>query len=138
LTLFADTSAWSLAMRRDQPADDAVVRRLIRALESGERIVTTGLVLQELLQGFLGPKAQEQIVDRLSALPLVVPDRQDHIAAAALRNLCRKKGVQVETIDALLAQLCIRHELVLLTADEDFTHIARHSELRLWEGASPP
>jgi predicted nucleic acid-binding protein len=138
LTLFADTSVWSLAMRRDQPADDAVVRRLIRALESGERIVTTGLVLQELLQGFLGPKAQEQIVDRLSALPLVVPDRQDHIAAAALRNLCRKKGVQVETIDALLAQLCIRHELVLLTADEDFTHIARHSELRLWEGASPP
>jgi predicted nucleic acid-binding protein len=137
LTLFADTSVWSLAMRRDQPADDAVVRRLTRALESGERVVTTGLVLQELLQGFYGPKAQEQIVDRLSALPLVVPDRQDHIAAAALRNLCRKKGVQVETIDALLAQLCIRHELILLTADEDFTHIARHSELRLWEGVNP-
>lgn len=125
-------------MRRDQPADDAAVRRLMRALESGERVVTTGLVLQELLQGFYGPKAQEQIVDRLSALPLVVPDRQDHIAAAALRNLCRKKGVQVETIDALLAQLCIRHELVLLTTDEDFTHIARHSDLRLWESTSPP
>lgn len=134
MTLFADTNVWSLAMRRDQPADDAVVRRLARALETGERVVTTGLVLQELLQGFYGPKAQEQIIDRLSALPLVVPDRQDHIAAAALRNLCRKKGVQIETIDALLAQLCIRHELMLLTADEDFTHIARHSELRLWEG----
>src|SRR3954463_16213941 len=103
-------------MRRDQPADDALVRRLTRALETGERVVTTGLVLQELLQGFYGPKAQEQIIDRLSALPLVVPDRQDHIAAAALRNLCRKKGVQIETIDALLAQLCIRHELLLLTA----------------------
>lgn len=134
MTLFADTNVWSLAMRRDQPADDAVVRRLARALETGERVVTTGLVLQELLQGFYGPKAQEQIIDRLSALPLVVPDRQDHIAAAALRNLCRKKGVQIETIDALLAQICIRHELMLLTADEDFTHIARHSELRLWEG----
>ena len=109
MTLFADTSVWSLAMRRDQPAEDAVVRRLTRALESGERVVTTGLVLQELLQGFYGPKAQEQIVDRLSALPLVVPDRQDHIAAATLRNQCRRKGVQVETIDALLAQLCIRH-----------------------------
>jgi len=110
----------------------------MHALESGERVVTTGLVLQELLQGFYGPKAQEQIVDRLSALPLVVPDREDHIAAAALRNLCRKKGVQVATIDALLAQLCIRHGLVLLTTDEDFTHIARHSELRLWEGTSSP
>ena len=108
----------------------------MRALETGERVVTTGLVLQELLQGFQGPKAQEQIVDRFSTLPLVVPDREDHIAAAALRNLCRKKGVQIGTIDALFAQLCIRHELALLTTDEDFSHIARCSELRLWEGMS--
>jgi predicted nucleic acid-binding protein len=138
LTLFADTSVWSLALRRDQTADDPAVRAFIRALETGERMVTTGLVLQELLQGFHGPKAQEQIVDRLSAIPLVVPDREDHVAAAMLRNQCRKKGIQVGTIDALLAQLCIRHELLMLTRDEDFTHIARHSELRLWEGASYP
>jgi predicted nucleic acid-binding protein len=136
LTLFVDTSVWSLALRRDQPAEAATVRALARALETGERVVTTGLVLQELLQGSQGAKAQEQIVDRFSALPLVVPDRDDHIAAAALRNLCRKKGVQIGTIDALLAQLCIRHELVLLTADDDFGHIARHSDLRLWEGTS--
>jgi predicted nucleic acid-binding protein len=121
-------------MRRDQPSDAATVRALMRALETGERVVTTGLVLQELLQGFSGPKAQEQIVDRFAALALVVPDREDHIAAAALRNSCRKQGVQVGTIDALLAQLCIRHDLVLLTTDDDFRHIARHCELRRWEG----
>jgi len=123
-------------MRRDLPSDAAPVRALMRALETGERVVTTGLVLQELLQGFSGPKAQEQIVDRFAALPLVVPDREDHVAAAGLRNSCRKKGVQIGTIDALLAQLCIRYELVLLTTDEDFHHIARHSELRLWEGTA--
>jgi predicted nucleic acid-binding protein len=132
LTLFVDTSVWSLALRRDLPSDAAVVRTLLRALETGERVVTAGLVLQELLQGFSGPKAQEQIVDRFSALPLVVAEREDHIAAAALRAACRKKGVQVGTIDALLAQLCIRHDLLLLTTDDDFTHVARHSELRLW------
>jgi predicted nucleic acid-binding protein len=136
LTLFVDTSVWSLALRRDQPSDAATVRALMRALETGERVMTTGLVLQELLQGFSGPKAQEQIVDRFAELALIVPDREDHIAAAALRNQCRRKGVQVETIDALVAQLCIRHELVLLTTDEDFGHIARHSDLRLWEGTA--
>jgi predicted nucleic acid-binding protein len=136
LTLFADTSVWSLALRRDQPADAATVRVLMRALDTGERVMTTGLVLQELLQGFNGPKAQEQIVDRFAELALIVPDREDHIAAATLRNQCRRKGVQVETIDALLAQLCIRHELVLLTTDEDFGLIARHSDLRLWEGTA--
>ena len=136
MTLFADTSVWSLAMRRDLPSDAAAVRALIRALETGGSVVTTGFVLQELLQGFSGAKVQEQIVDRFADLPLLVPDREDHIAAATLRNSCRRKGVQVGTIDALLAQLCIRHELVLLTTDEDFGYIARHSELRLWEGAA--
>ena len=136
MTLFADTSVWSLVLRRDQPSDGQVARALIRALETGERIVTTGLVLQELLQGFYGPKSQEQIVERFSAIPLIAPDREDHVAAAVLRNQCRKKGVQIGTIDALLAQLCIRYELVLLTTDEDFGHIARHSELRLWEGTN--
>ena len=87
--------------------------------------MTTGLVLQELLQGFSGPKARDQIVERFAAFPLLVPDREDHIAAATLRNLCRKRGVQAETIDALLAQLCVRHELTMFSTDEDFGRIAR-------------
>lgn len=95
--------------------------------------MTTGLVLQELLQGFSGPKARDQIVDRFSAFPLVAPDREDHIAAATLRNLCLKRGVQVGTIDALLAQLCLRHELALLSTDDDFVHIAKHCPLQLWD-----
>lgn len=132
LSLFVDTSTWSLALRRDRAENIPQVRALVRALETGERVVTTGLVLQELLQGFSGPKAGDQIVERFAALPLLVPNREDHIEAAALRNLCRKRGVQVGTIDALLAQLCLRHELTLLTTDEDFTYIARYTRLRLW------
>jgi predicted nucleic acid-binding protein len=132
LSLFVDTSVWSLALRRDQPRDSPHVQALLHALEAGDRIVTTGLILQELLQGFSGPKSRDQIVDRFAALPLLVPDREDYIAAAALRNLCRTRGVQLGTIDALLGQLCVRHELTLLTTDEDFTHLAKHCKLRLW------
>ncbi len=129
-----DTSVWSLTLRRDQPPSVPQVGALLRALETGERIVTTGLVLQELLQGFSGPTAADQIVDRFAAFPLLAPDREDHIAAAALRNLCRKRGVQIGTIDALLAQLCVRHELTLLTTDADFDHMASHCTLKLWKG----
>jgi len=127
-----DTSVWSLALRRDAPAGRAEVGMLVRAVERGETLVTTGLVLQELLQGFSGPKSRSQIVERFSALPLIVPDRDDHIQAAELRNHCRRKGVQIGTIDALLAQLCIRHDLTMLAADQDFTHVAEHSSLKLW------
>ncbi len=127
-----DTSVWSLALRRDAPSSASEVRALVRAIEGGETILTTGLVLQELLQGFSGPKASDQILDRFSSVPLLVPDRNDHIAAAELRNRCRRNGVQIGTIDALLAQLCIRHDLTMLTTDDDFRHVADHSVLQVW------
>ena len=133
MMLLVDTSVWSLALRRDPPMSAAPqVRALRDALEGNEIVVTTGLVLQELLQGFAGPRARQDIIDRFAALPLLGPDRQDHIDAAALRNRCRRAGVQVGTIDALLAQLCIRHGLTLLTTDNDFVHAALHCPLKLW------
>jgi hypothetical protein len=134
--LFVDTSVWSLAFRREPPSAAGEVQALIKAIEAGELILTTGLVLQELLQGFLGASARAQILDRFSAIPLLVPDRTDHIEAAALRNHCRGKGVQAGTIDALLAQLCLRHGLTMLSADNDFRHIAGQCALKLW-GARP-
>jgi predicted nucleic acid-binding protein len=133
MMLLVDTSVWSLALRRDVVGPQPEVRHLEQALLGAQAVVTTGLVLQELLQGFSGPKAREQIIDRFSSLPLVQPDRQDHIDAAALRTTCRRAGVQIGTIDALLAQLCIRHQLTLLTTDQDFAHAARHCQLRIWQ-----
>lgn len=132
MNLFVDTSVWSLALRRDAPSDVPEIGALVHALQSGGQVVTTGFVLQELLQGFSGPKARTQIIDRFSAIPLLVPDRQDHIEAAELRNHCRRHGVQAGTIDALLAQLCIRHKLPMLSTDQDFLSIAKHSSLKLW------
>ena len=132
MTLFVDTSVWSLAFRRDAVSVSEVVA-LRQALEGGDTVVTTGLILQELLQGFSGPRARKDIIDRFSALPLLNPDRQDHIDAAELRNHCRRSGVRIGTIDALLAQLCIRHALTLLTTDKYFVHAASHCPLRLWK-----
>jgi predicted nucleic acid-binding protein len=43
--------------------------------------------------------------------------------------------VQIGTIDALLAQLCIRHDLTMLTTDKDFMRIAEHSALKVWTQA---
>ena len=133
MTLLVDTSVWSLAFRRDQELAVPQVSALRDALEGDEIVVTTGLVLQELLQGFAGPRARKDIIERFAALPLLGPDRQDHIDAAELRNRCRRAGIQVGTIDALLAQLCIRHELTLLTTDNDFVDAASHCPLKVWK-----
>jgi len=132
LSVFVDTSVWSLALRRDKPPSLPEIGALRRALETGSAF-STGLVLQELLQGFSRPKAHRQIVEHFASIPLLVPDRGDHIHAAELRNVCRRKGKQIGTIDALLAQLCIRHELPILTTDKDFKHIAGVAALLLWK-----
>ena len=132
MTLLVDTSVWSLALRRDASATDPEVQELMDALLGDDVVVTTGLVLQELLQGFSGPKASAQIIERFAALPLLQPDRADHIAAAELRNTCRRAGVQIGTVDAVLAQLCIRHDVVLLSTDNDFVLAAKHCPLRIW------
>jgi hypothetical protein len=138
LNLLVDTSVWSLALRRDAPQGAPEVDVLAEALHAGRSIVTTGLILQELLQGFTGPRARDQIVGRFSALPLLVPDRRDHVEAAGLRNVCRRAGQQLGTIDALLAQLCVRHNLELLTTDQDFHRIAGRIGLRVWRPLSAP
>ena len=133
MSLFVDTSVWSLALRRDRPDITPELSELRRSLRGDQPVLTTGLVLQELLQGFRGPRARDAIVDRFAALPFLRPEREDHIAAADLRNDCRRRGVQIGTIDALLAQLCIRFELMMLTTDRDFSRIAEHLDLNLWQ-----
>lgn len=132
MTILVDTSVWSLALRRDTVSPEPEVQYLKEALTGSDVVVTTGLVLQELLQGFSGPRAKSQIIERLASLPLLQPERDDHIAAAEIRNNCRRAGVQIGTIDALLAQLCIRHELILLTTDNDFSLAAKYCSLRVW------
>jgi predicted nucleic acid-binding protein len=132
MTLLVDTSVWSLAFRRDGSTHEPEVLVLSEALAGAAAVFTTGLVLQELLQGFGGPRSAQAIIQRFQALPFISPDRQDHIAAAELRNVCRRAGVQIGTIDALLIQLCGRHDLTLLSTHQDFVHAARHVPVKLW------
>lgn len=136
MSLFVDTSVWSLAWRRDSRQDCEEVERLARALQQRESVLSTGLVLQELLQGFHGPADRESIIERFAVIPLVEADRELHIAAAELRNRCRRSGVQLGTVDALLAAICIRYELEMLTTDRDFLHAARVVPLAVWQAAS--
>jgi predicted nucleic acid-binding protein len=136
VSLLVDTSVWSLAFRRDAEASTQAVEVLRSALEGADQVFTTGLVLQELLQGFAGPKARSQLIERFAALAFLQPDREDHIEAAEVRNTCRRNGVQIGTIDAVLIQLCLRHDLVMLSTDNDFRSASRHVKFRLWSGAT--
>lgn len=134
MSLLVDTSVWSLALRRDAVQSEPEVAVLRDALLGADQVFITGFVLQELLQGFAGPKARDSLIERLAALAFLSPDREDHIEAVEVRNTCRRHGVQIGTVDALLIQLCRRHDLVMLTTDKDFQMAAPHIDFRLWAG----
>lgn len=130
--LLVDTSVWSLAYRRDTSPDTPQVNALRSALVGGERLAITGMILLELLRGFVPPRAQERILTDLAAVDLIEPNRGDYVSAARLANICRQSGVQLGSVDALLAQLAIANDLVLLTTDRDVQNAARLVPLRFW------
>jgi hypothetical protein len=132
MNILVDTSVWSLAFRRDGEQAAPEVAALRAALVGADDVFTTGLIVQELLQGFTGPKARHQLVERLVSIAFLQPDREDHIEAAEVRNACRRRGVQIGTIDALLIQLCRRHDLTLLSTDRDFVAASKHVAFGLW------
>ena len=60
MTLLVDTSVWSLALRRDVKATEPEVEALKAALAGSDVVVTTGLVLQELLQDSLAQSLERK------------------------------------------------------------------------------
>lgn len=103
------------------------------SLLDGEHVVIAGMVLVELLRGFIPARAQERILTDLATLEWVEPARDDSIEAARLANRCRRAGVQLGSVDALLAQLAISHDLELLTTDHDFVNAANVVPVRVWQ-----
>ena len=132
MSILVDTSVWSLALRRsDGGARHPTVSTLRSLIEQGEEIHLTGAILQEVLQGVRDRSQCARLRSALKPFPLIELGRADYETAAELSNHCRSRGVQAETIDFLITAAAVRHRCTLLTADQDFVHIARLSPLRL-------
>lgn len=130
MNLVVDTSVWSLLLRRPLVDESHPLVRAFRAhIEADDGIFLVGNILQELLDGLRDKKDFDRLTRLLEPFPLLPLERDTYVAAAALRQRCRAKGIQVGPIDCLIAAACIQHNFPLLTADRDFLHIAQHSEL---------
>ena len=131
MKVVVDTSVWSLALRRQSPSRNVYTDKLTALLKQGRPIVLLGVVLQEILQGIRDPADFEKVRQHLDVFPLLALTRDDYVAAAELRNSCRAQGVRASTMDFQIAAACIRNDCALLTADQDFEHMARFCTLQL-------
>jgi len=95
----------------------------------------TSIVYQEILQGAKNKKEYKLLKEYLSCQRFFNP--RDPILtyekAAMIYFSCRKRGITVRsTVDCLIAQIAIEHDLFLLQNDKDFEHMALHIRLKLY------
>ena len=102
-------------------------QRIIEALQAGHSFAVCVPVLTEMLFGIsILPRAAANLAEWERLKPnfrFYIPDIVDAEKAAALQVALRRRGWQLETIDALVAIIAERYQLILLTKDKDFTQV---------------
>ncbi|PJZ43738.1 type II toxin-antitoxin system VapC family toxin [Leptospira brenneri] len=131
MNLLIDTSVWSEALRRKNKSVNSEDTFLFQIIKNEEEIFLTGIILQEILTGIKNQKLFDDINNHLRFFNFINPTNKDHVLAAQLRNDLAKKGLTVASIDVLIAQMAITHNLTLATYDSDFEKIAQNSKLKI-------
>lgn len=129
MTTLADTSAWVEYLRATGSPAHLRLRRLIA---DGDDLVTTEVVVMELLAGASNDELTRlgRLLGRFELLP--VQGLADYEAAAGLYRRCRRAGETVRKLtDCLIAVVAMRAGAALLHRDQDFEAIARHAPLRV-------
>jgi predicted nucleic acid-binding protein len=109
--------------------------RLKLVLEQGLNFGITSHVFQEVLQGAKSEKEYKLLRRYLETQRFFHPkDPLDSFAEAArIFFLCRKKGLTIRsTIDCLIAQIAMEHDLLLLHSDQDFHLMANVIPLKIY------
>lgn len=121
----ADTSAMVAYLSgTDQGAD---LDLLAAAMDGGE-LALPPIVVTELLSSKSSGASLETDLARIVLLE-ITPGYW--IRAGQTRRLLFGKGLKAKVADALIAQSCIDHDVILITRDRDFRHFAKHCGLKL-------
>ena len=124
MKVLADTSVWSLALRRRSRAAGALVDELRALVEEG-RVAIIGPIRQELLSGIRDGVTFARLRDHLRAFEDEPLEAADFERAAEHFNTCRARGIQGSNTDFLICAAAERRRLPILTTDADFTRYAR-------------
>ena len=129
--ILADTSAWVEYDRATGSPTDQALTSLIS--EGGSNLAVTEPVLMEVLAGAKDEALHDHLERLLKSFHWLGADPvADFAGAARTYRACRAAGVTPRgLIDCMIASIAIRTGAELLTADQDFTDMARILPLRL-------
>ena len=130
MKVIADTSIWSLFLRRDS-VDQAKKTELLKQVILEKRIQMLGIIRQELLSGIKNKSHFKRISEILSGFPDLLAQTEDHLLAAEYFNRCRSKGVQGSPVDFLICAQASRNKMKILASDKDFENYSKHIPIDL-------
>jgi predicted nucleic acid-binding protein len=126
--ILVDSSVWIDFFGRYPGRAASELKQLI---ERAERLVLTGVVVAEVLQGLT--RNVDQIEQYLSQWELLEPSGAGtYQEAARIYRTARASGLTLTTIDTIIAAIALEHRATLFTIDEDFSRLARITQLSLY------
>jgi predicted nucleic acid-binding protein len=117
-----DTSVWIdfFAAR-----NTAQVEMLESSVDRKEDLCLCGVVLTEVLQGIRDDEQFEQTKSVLSNLIYLPMDHSTFLMAANIYRTLRSRGITIRnSVDCMIAAVCIEQKASLLHNDRDFDRIA--------------
>jgi len=99
------------------------VAEVLDRLIGEDRVVLSGVVEMELYQG-LRENERDLLEAQFTALKFFETSREDFRRAGHLLGDLRRQGITIPSPDALIAALCLRHDVTLRENDAHFEHIA--------------
>lgn len=127
--VLVDSSVWIQYLGPRASAVDQKLEALIRPVN---RVVLTGIIFQEILQGIRSLQSHFLTQKLLSRFPFLIPGPQTHVKAAEIFRRLASKGKRPTTIDALIAALAFEHRIPLFTLDEGFRPMEAEAGLKLF------
>jgi len=121
-----DSSVWIHFFRGSSTIHREIVQRLV----IDDLAVTCGPVLTEIVRGARNKKEEKSLRDKLSPLIFYSLQKEDFEESASLGVSLGQRGYTVNTLDLLIARVCLREKIPVLHDDSDFEFIARHSSLK--------
>lgn len=133
MKVIVDTSIWSLALRRKNRMNLPVVDALEELITDG-RVQMIGAIRQEILSGVTSETQFNRLRNVLRAFPDLDHSPDDYELAARFYTTCRVAGIQGSNTDFLICAAAVRHDMNILTNDNDFTLFQKHIDISLYTG----
>lgn len=92
-------------------------------------LVFPPVVVSELLSD---PELPQQLINYLSELPSLELQEGYWQRVGRTRAVLIQKKLKAHLSDTLIAQVCIDHNIPLITADGDFRHFHKFCKLDIW------